>query len=307
MKKIAILGATGFIGKSLTYEFSQRNKFEVSLFSRSKDKASDFLKTIEARVKFSVHDYSEFKSHDHNVIINCSGIGNPTALKRNPSEIFKVTEYFDGLCIDYLEKNPDTLYINLSTGAVYGGETVDGITSTTKSVINMNNLSTGEYYVIAKMNSEAKHRSRSDLNIIDLRLFSFFSRFIDLDSKLLMGDIVDCLKNKKVLETSVDDIMRDYISQEDLADLIELLIQKEKMNDFFDVYTKGPISKFELLDALNAEYGLKYKINNQNSHTTPTGIKKGYYSKNYKAEALGYSPKYDSLAVIKKEIKSIFS
>ena len=40
-------------------------------------------------------------------------------------------------------------------------------------------------YALSKINSEIKHRKLKHLNIIDLRLFSFFSRFMNLKSKFL--------------------------------------------------------------------------------------------------------------------------
>ncbi|MEI6490430.1 MAG: NAD(P)-dependent oxidoreductase [bacterium] len=308
MKKIALFGATGFIGKSLTYEFCKRNKFKVFLFSRSKNIAEDFLKSIGGNSNFSVHKYVEFTEHQYDAVLNCTGMGNPAVLKKYPADIFKVTEEFDNLSIEYAIKNPEVLYINLSTGVVYGNEIGECATDKTKSVLDFNNLLPGDYYAIAKMNAEAKHRSLSHLNIVDLRVFSFFSRFIDLDSHLLMGDIANCIKNKKVLETSPDDMMRDYVGPSDLMNMIELVIQKNNINDFFDLYTLKPTSKFEILESLGKKYGLKYTINtNPNSHLAPTGIKKGYFSKNYKAKSIGYEPTYSSLSGIEEETRFFLS
>jgi nucleoside-diphosphate-sugar epimerase len=306
MKKIAILGATGYIGKSLTYELSLNNEFDVFLFSRSKEKVTEFLKGIKGAEKFKAYSNDDFAAQSYDVIINCTGIGIPSVLKKSPAAIFKVTEEMDDMAMDYIEKNPATLYINLSTGAVYSGGMENPITEASKCVLNINSLAPSDYYAIAKINSEAKHRAQPNLNIVDLRIFSFFSHFIDLDAHFLISDIIDCLKNKKTFETSAGDMSRDYVCPYDLLALIKSVINKGNINDFFDVYTLGPVSKFELLDFFKKEYGFEYKIKAESERASPTGNKNLYFSQNKKAEEiLGFVPKHTSLSGIEEEMGRI--
>lgn len=91
MKKIALLGATGNIGKALGNELSGKafiGKFKVFQYARS-------LGNLQA-----------FGEAGYDVIINCIGIGSPAVLKRDPAVIFGVTEQFDSLVMGYLEKIP---------------------------------------------------------------------------------------------------------------------------------------------------------------------------------------------------------
>ena len=113
-------------------------------------------------------------------IVNCIGFGTPEKIGRAGINIFKITESIDDLIIEYLVKKPETVYINFSSGSVYGSSFEKPVDSSYKSVIKIQPLEDREFYRIAKLNSEAKHRSLNDLQIIDIRLFSFFSRFIDL-------------------------------------------------------------------------------------------------------------------------------
>jgi len=53
-------------------------------------------------------------------VINCVGIGDPGKLRNEMSSIFRVTERFDNLVLDYLECHPSALYLNMSSGAAYG-------------------------------------------------------------------------------------------------------------------------------------------------------------------------------------------
>jgi nucleoside-diphosphate-sugar epimerase len=305
MSKIAILGATGYIAKSLIYQLAGYDEYKVSLFSRSKEKVQSFLDTLTIKGMFSVYCYDEFKSEKYDAIINCTGIGDPIFLKKDPTAIFKVTEEMDEFVLSYLQKNPDTFYINLSSGAAYAQSTEKAIQINSKCIIDINNLVPSDFYGIAKVNSEAKHRSMLNFNIVDLRIFSFFSQFIDPEAGFFMSEIISCIKNKKILKTSADDMVRDYVGSQDLLNLIILCIKNKKLNDVFDVYTLKPIAKFELLDFFKEKYGLTYEILITEEYFSPTGKKIEYLSNNHKAESLGYLPVHTSLSGIESEMKLI--
>lgn len=321
---IAILGATGHIGKALAHAFYSvisaelaEREYMITLFSRAPDSLSEFQ--IDGFI--GTNDIDEFSKGDFDVIINCVGIGNPAKLKADPGAIFEVTEKFDTLVIEYLENHPLACYINMSSGAVYGKNAGEAVNDGSRSIIGINAMSSADFYSIAKINSEARHRARPDLNIIDLRVFSFFSRFIDLNSGFMMAELVTCIKNNETFITAADDMIRDYVVADDLLSLIENCMAAVKnmkqdlkqgkdvsFNHAFDVYSKSPISKFELLEMLRASFGLKYEIKKTDGpELSPTGTKKEYFSKSRKAEALGFVPAYSSIEGIEKEIKAIIS
>lgn len=298
MKKVAILGATGYIGRSLIPEFiSSKSNYSLTLFSRAK---GDMYTSLRAsKDSISIHTYDKFFEGKYDVILNCTGIGDPKKVKKNPSEIFFVTESIDALVIEYLEKHPKTLYINLSSGAVYGNVFMKEINEKTGISISSDLKDT---YSIAKINAEAKHRALKGYNIVDLRIFSFFSRFLDTNVNFLMSEIVHCLKTKKLFLTSNEDIMRDYITPKDLFSLLELVMKKRKINTFFDVYSKKPISKFELLSFLQKKYEFHYKVTTTGPAST---VKNNYYSKNKKAKSIGYTPSFSSLKGIEYELNQL--
>ena len=74
------------------------------------------------------------------------------------------------------------------------------------------------------------------------------------------------------------------------------------MNGVFDVCSKKPIGKFELLNFLKEKYGLQYEINSRVKFSNPTGFKRNYYSESRKAESLGYKPEYSSIDTILDEL-----
>jgi len=303
MKTVAVLGATGYIGKSLIHTFVAEKGYKFFLFARSREKLKKFLRTIDKNPALTIEPFQKFSAIRYDVVINCIGIGSPNGIRESGIRIFQVTEKFDNLILKYLEKHPNTLYINLSSGAAYGKKIEKPLEIFSQSVLNINHLDSGEYYSIAKINSEAKHRALPNYNIVDIRIFSFFSRFIGLSSGYLMADIVHALKQQENLAIGPDDIVRDYIGAAELWYFMRLIMKKRAINDVFDIYSAKPVSKFALLKHLKRKYGLQYSITKILQKQSPTGIKNLYYSKNRKAASIGYLPKRTSLAVIDNEIK----
>jgi nucleoside-diphosphate-sugar epimerase len=94
---------------------------------------------------------------------------------------------------------------------------------------------------------EAKHRSLNSYRIVDLRVFGFFSAFIDLNSKYLLTDIIKHIKTGEIRHTSADNIVRDYVHPEDCLQLIKLCLRENVINNVYDVYSLKPAAKFEIL------------------------------------------------------------
>lgn len=305
MKRVAILGVTGYIGKSLLHEFLEaKSNYKLFLFSRSIDKIKISLKDFSKKGAYEVHSLDEFSSFKFDVIINCTGIGNPLLLQKDPANIFTVTEEVDSMIISYLFKNPKTMYINLSSGAVYGDNFKKAVNATTQSIVNINNLKISEYYAVAKINAEAKHRSLKHLHIVDIRVFAFFSRFVDTKAGFFMSEITECLLNKKVFKTSAAEMVRDYSTSPDLFSLVRLVIKMKRINDSFDLYSKHSISKQKLLEFLKKQYGLRYEY--VSTTVGKNSVEKNIYcSTNKKAKSLGYEPKFSSLEGIDNELKML--
>jgi nucleoside-diphosphate-sugar epimerase len=300
-KKVAILGATSHIAKGLIYEFLKLGTVKLFLFARSIDRVTVFLKSIVAKGNFILKDFKEFELNQYDVIINCVGLGDPAKLRDNIVSIFRLTETFDNLVIVYLEKHPETLYINFSSGAAYGSDFSMPVDESTQSRWDINNITEADYYGIAKFSSEAKHRALKHLNIADLRIFSYFSRFINLESKFLMCEIISCIQKGREFVTGADDIIRDYVHPEDLMSLIQKCIEKTTVNETFDAYSLSPVRKFEILDYFTNTYGLQYITKGDIQTAALTGPKSCYYSNNRRAERIGYNPRFTALGGIMHE------
>jgi nucleoside-diphosphate-sugar epimerase len=267
---------------------------------------SSFLAGLPApHAPHQVADFKNFPDHVYDLVINCVGFGSPQTLQDNLANIFRITTSFDDLVLDYLSGHPQTLYINLSSGAAYGLDFSHPVDEQSPARFNLNNLQAEEFYGIAKLHSEARHRALPRLNIVDLRIFGYFSRHINLTGKSLLSEIISCLENRQVLVTNPVNIQRDFLHPQDLVALIDSCLSHCPLNTSYDAYSRKGISKFELLDFFAGAYGLEYKIDSSHQALTVTGQKNHYYPTGRKAEKIGYSPSNSSLEGISVEAAAI--
>lgn len=308
-RKIAILGSTSHIAKGLVNNFLQYGGFSLHLYTRSPDKVRGFLGAIGKSPDKDciIHEgYRNFMKFFHDVIINCVGVGTLNKPGNKYSDYFMVTEKYDNLAIGYLCNScPDTLYITFSSGAIYGREFSAPVEENTMNSIRVNHIAKEDYYAIARLNAEAKHRAFNGLRIVDLRIFSYFSRFIDLTDGYFITEVIDSILNMKVLATNNVNIVRDYVHPEDIYSIIRKCMDAGKLNVAFDVISAKPVEKREILDYFSSVYALKYEISQSLSRVSTTGSKNIYYSNYNNAVCIGYKPVFNSMDAIKEESKHI--
>jgi nucleoside-diphosphate-sugar epimerase len=240
-------------------------------------------------------------------VINFVGVGDPAKTVLMGRSIFEVTHHYDKIIIDELEKNPSRKYIFLSSGAVYGDNFDAPVTIDSPSKINVNSLRPEDSYSVAKLHAEARHRSLEQLNIVDLRVFNYFSRATNLDARFFITDLLRSIWEGSVFETSDEDFSRDFIHPLDFYKLICSVIEKKSINMSLDCYSKSAVTKREILELFSKRFNLKYKfVKNFSNSIVATGSKRNYYSLNHRAEELGYRPDYASVDVLVLETEKIF-
>lgn len=305
--KVAILGATSHIAKNLIFYFLKDSQYELFLFARNKNAVHEFIESNDGISVHHILGFEEFSSRNYDAVINCVGIADPYKQRDAGVELFRLTEHYDNLVIDYLACHENTLYINYSSGAVYGSTFNSCAKEDSIASLAVNNITFTNFYQIAKLNSEAKHRAMANRNIIDLRVFGFFSRFVNLHSGFLLCEMVNCVKNHNIFLTNKEDIIRDYVAPTDLYALIVLCLKKKEINCAVDVYSAKQVHKKELIELFVNVFGLVIEIN-EKSYTSTTGDKLCYYSKrNSAANIFGYSPLYTSIDSIKNETNLILN
>lgn len=301
-RRVIIIGANSNIAKALTASFSEIENIELVLYTTNIEKTKNFVSQFNKEIKI-YEGYTEPLISSSDLLINCIGVGTPKQMKGDYTAWFTVLEKFDNLCIDYIKQNLNCLYISLSSGSIYGSDFSKPVDKYSKNTLDVNNMGIENFYSISKIYSEAKHRAYNGLNIVDLRIFSFFSRYSDIYDGYFMSDLALSILNKETLKTNDTNIIRDYIHISDLTNLILLCLEKRNINAAFDVISKEPISKFEILENFKENFGLKYEILKNLNFSNSAGSKNIYYSINSLAsQILNYKPQYSSLEALSSEL-----
>ncbi len=258
---------------------------------------------LAKRLPYNLHlfhrgNMSEFGTQRYNVIINCVG-------NARDQDIVETTVQFDSMIIDYMQNIPETKYIFFSSGAAYSTDFSSPVDWHSPAVVDINQIP--NRYASAKLMAELRHRALPDLPIVDVRLFSYFSETVNPEAGLLMSQVVKCIQNKLRMNVQTDLMIRDYIGADDLANLIQKIIQAPAVNMVIDVVSKETVSVNELVAEMMERYGLKVaREAPQKSLQSTTGTKPRYYSENRAYDHFGWSAAHTSLETIILEMDKIF-
>jgi len=304
MSKIAILGATGHVGRSMAAELASVAGNEVSLVARNLDAAEKIVSANARHQNLHVVAIDRFADGEYEIIVNAIGAGDSGRISSLGAELMRATEEWDNRVFSFLEKSPETLYICFSSGTAFGLLRDEPVSAQSVASFPINNLSADHCYAVAKLNSETKHRAVSDFNIVDLRLFGYVSRHVDTSSGFFLSQVMRALENGIVLPTLGSDMTRDFATPGDVRQLIEKCRLARPINTALDVYTKAPVSKFELLDHLKQKFGLAWEAINDPSITRGSVEKQSYYSTDRSAADIGYTPLFSALEGVEFEISA---
>jgi nucleoside-diphosphate-sugar epimerase len=301
MMKIAILGATSQIARDLIVSFGAAGDKQLHLFARRPDEVNKWLASVGLAGRFPADDFSGFGKQQFDALINFVGSGNPAQTAAMGASIMDVTNQYDQLALDYARQHPACRYLFLSSGAAYGSSFEEPANESTRAVIPINDLKPQDWYAVAKLYAECRHRSLAHLPIVDIRVFNYFSCSQDINARYLITDILRAIRDKTVLKTSPDYIVRDFLHPSDFYRMVNALLTAPAANAVVDCYTLGPIDKPSLLAAMQEKFGLRYEITDAVAGFNATGSKPHYYSLNNRAAAFGYQPVLTSLEGIMRE------
>jgi nucleoside-diphosphate-sugar epimerase len=306
--RIAIFGATSQIAKDMILALAADPANKLTLFARRADAVDQWRKVVALSPTHVTQEFTAFgKSQAFDAIINFVGSGNPALTASMGTSVFDITYQFDQLALDYLHYHPDCRYIFLSSGAAYGSNFQVPVDANSKAVIAINNLQPQDWYGVAKLHAECRHRSLAHLPIIDIRVFNYFSHRQDISARFFITDILRAIQSGETLMTTPENIVRDYIGPDDFFKLISLILESPATNNVFDCYTKAPVDKMTLLSKMKEYFGLSYAIQKEPAGINATGVKLNYFSQNFRASTLGYVPSLNSLETIYKESEKLLN
>ena len=301
MMRIAILGATSQIARDLIVSFSASADTRLHLFARRTEAMGNWLASVGLSERYPVDDFSGFGTHEFDAVINFVGVGDPAQALMIGDTISDITSRFDEMVLTYLQQYPACRYLFLSSGAAYGSSFNEPASHSTVPVAPTSNPTSHEWYGAAKFEAEYRHRAHPELSIFDIRVFNYFSHRQNLDARFLITDILRAIRDKTVLKTSSEYIVRDYLHPTDFYNLVNALLCTNPANAAVDCYTLAPIDKPNLLAAMQNKFGLRYEVTESAAGVNATGSKPYYYSLNTQAASFGYLPLLTSLEGILKE------
>ncbi len=307
MKHIAILGANSQIARDLIVSFSNTLETSLHLFSRRPDEVTKWLADEGFSVRYPSDEYAVFPDQEFDAVINFVGVGNPAQAVEMGNAIFDLTLRFDEMVLTYLRTHSACRYLFLSSGAAYGSVFDAPVKRGTPAVVAINDLAPHEWYGVAKLHAECRHRANPDFSIFDIRVFNYFSRTQDISARFLIADILRAICHQTTLMTSPDHIVRDYLSPLDFFKMINALLAAPATNVAVDCYSRAPIAKSDLLKAMQKAFGLRYEIVGTAKGINATGNKPHYYSQNDIASQFGYQPDLTSMESILQESKLILA
>lgn len=304
--RIAILGSTSQIAKDLVLSFSRLNDHKLTLFARRPEVVAQWLSDVGLSSRYAVADFGVLDSAgDFDALLNFVGVGDPAQAAAMGAAILDVTLAYDDMALKYVREHPECRYIFLSSGAAYGSGFEAPADINTKAAIAINMLKPQDWYGVAKLYAECRHRALPHLPIIDIRVFSYFSRTQDSSARFFMADILRAIRNKSVLKTSPEPIVRDFLHPSDFHRLVNAVLTAGTDNAVVDCYTLAPVEKSSLLAAMQENFGLRYEVTDELVSVNATGNKPHYYSLNTRAADFGYQPTLTSLQGVVKEMHEL--
>ncbi len=306
---IAILGATSQIARDFVQLSSLTQAHTYSLYSRRPEAIQQWLNRLPCRNINSIAGFESFgDAQSFDAIINFVGVGDPAAAQSMGAAILDVTHEFDTLALKYVTENPGTRYLFLSSGAVYGGGFATPADDQRHASFPINQLGMQDWYGMAKVYAEARHRALAEIPIVDLRVFNYFSQSTGIEARFLITDILRSIRARQVLQTSRENVVRDYIGPKEFMQLIVKVLMAPPQNVAIDCFTQAPVDKISMLECMKNELGLRYVLVEQRTGLLATGSKLNYYSKSRKAADLfGYAPEATSLDVVMEQSRSLLS
>ena len=277
--KILVIGGNSHIAKSILAE----NLFnEIFIISRNKNKIINFCNLNQVSTKITFLNYESFKNEKFKLIVNFASPGYPEDISSSKNNIIKFTKDINRRVIKYLLLNRKTKYIFISSGIVN-----KNITKKDKQY----------FYYKSKLDIEENNLSQKGLRIYNLRIYSYISKFIDLNKNFFLSLIINSIKKNKKIKIYNNNFTRDFIGPKELISFIKYILENDLKKCSIDISSNKSVTKKDLLKFFKKNYYLKYDliktISNDDLYT-PVSKKMFLVNKN-------------SLNIIKREIKNILN
>lgn len=281
MKKVLIIGGSGFFGKTFLKLFlkNKLKKWKISsvyILSRNplvlnkvfgQELKNVFLiKGNIANIKdLPVTDYIIYAatSTDQKVFRNFK--------KFASSNIFGILNF---LKIIKLKKHKKTNILYMSSGAVYGPNLTLKKISENNRILKLkeSKVTSKNVYTFIKVSTENlinQYNKNRKNKIFIARCFAFVGEFLPLDTHYFIGNLINSVITKKemvVKSNNLKKVFRSYMYADDFVKcILKILKTNNKFNTIYNVGSDKPVKLFNLINFFLRFY--KIKLNNKLSNS----------------------------------------
>ena len=195
MKKLTIIGSSGFVGKSLNDYFKQKSNIKIINYSRKQKKNIINIK------KLPQTDYIIYCINNKNINVSLRYFNHFKKLLKESSKKIKIVFF--------------------SSGAVYGPRSIQKKFRESEKIdkSRYNNFSgykknySREKYILEK---EFKKIAKEGFNVSIVRGFSFYGKHI-INYDYLISKIISAVKLKKTIQIKNANIRRSYMHADDMC------------------------------------------------------------------------------------------
>lgn len=299
MTLVAILGANGHIGSALAHHYAARPGFRLELYSRQ-PMSPEFSENGLSASSIRHRTMDELERCQPDILVNAIGIGDPARARKAGAAFYDLTMRIEDQIDRIADTHPSCLTVFLSSGAIYGAFDSGPVDEHSPARVALNGLRPQDWYGAAKIAAELRHRAQPNRRMLDIRVFGFVSRFLDLSTGYLVCDIVNAIKAGRAMKTNAQDIVRDYIGPAELAAIVDAGALHGTINRAVDTYSREPVGKFALLESLR-EQGLAWSVEDD-----PVPSSRGHYwSRHRGAEEIGYSPTRKAADIVGEVVREL--
>ena len=257
MKKLLIIGASGFVGRGII-DFTSKKKFRKfsidTLYTISRKKIFNKINKSNLKKKSFKEDLLKVKNFPEvDYIIYC--------IRSN--DLNKSLDYFNHFLflISQLKRKPNLLFT--SSGSVYGPKNLKKKISETEKV-NLKNIykfkNYKKKYSYEKILIERKFQklTKYGYKVAIARLFTFFGKNI-LVYKYAISDLINNLnKGKNIYLKSSSDIYRSYMHSDDLSEWLLTIVKNSNIScPIFNVGSDKEIHLKSLVNYLAKKFNKK--------------------------------------------------
>lgn len=225
MKKILILGSSGFLGKSIS-DFLDKKKYTIFNHTNSK----------KSKLKYDLTKFQNIKKllsiTNPNFIINCTGLTDVDYCEKNYFKSYEINSLINLNLSNLIYNRKDIHLLHISTDQVYN--------NFKKNYSLEDNINLSNIYSITKFLGEKNLDRLTNKTILRTNFFDYGKKY---KNNSFCNWLIGSVQRGKIVKL-VDDVYFNPISIKSLNKYIDVILH-QPLNGTFNLGSKNGISKYK--------------------------------------------------------------